>query len=150
MEKIKIFITNSSNNELPKYETAGASAVDLRAKLEKGVIIKPGERKLIPTGLRMVIPFGYEGQIRPRSGLAIRHGVSLVNTPGTIDSDYRGDIGVIVINHGSESITIKNGERIAQMAFVPITQPTFIEFTEEEFNKHSTDRGEGGFGSTGV
>jgi dUTP pyrophosphatase len=120
--------------------------MDLRAALEQPLILKSGERTLIPTGLQMSIPVGFEAQIRPRSGLAIRNGITMLNSPGTIDSDYRGEVKVIAINHGDEDFIIQHGDRIAQMVIAPVVQ-----FNVEEVDKlDSTERGEGGFGSTGV
>ncbi len=132
---------------LPSYETAGAAGADVRANLPDGasVILEPGHRALIPTGLRIEIPQGFEVQVRPRSGLALKHGITLPNTPGTIDSDYRGPLGVIVMNAGQDSFEIAHGERIAQLIVAPVVQATFqdVEALTE------TDRGAGGFGSTG-
>ncbi|MDK3019588.1 dUTP diphosphatase [Pseudodonghicola flavimaris] len=132
---------------LPAYETAGAAGADLRANLpDRGEVeLAPGARALIPTGLRIEIPDGYEVQIRPRSGLALKHGITLPNTPGTIDSDYRGPLGVIVMNAGSESFTVTHGDRIAQMVVAPVVQARF----ELADDLSETDRGSGGFGSTG-
>lgn len=131
---------------LPEYETPLAAGMDIRAALDAPVIIKPGERALVGTGLQMAIPKGYEAQIRPRSGLAIKHGITMLNAPGTIDADYRGEIKVIVINHGQEDFVVKYGDRIAQMVIAPVHQ-----FPVEEANDlDDTERGEGGFGSTGV
>lgn len=132
---------------LPSYETAGAAGADLRANLaDRGsVTIKPGERSLVPTGLRIEIPDGYEVQIRPRSGLALKHGITLPNAPGTIDSDYRGPLGVIVMNAGTEAFTISHGDRIAQMVVAPVTRAQF----ELADDLTETSRGAGGFGSTG-
>ncbi|MEM9435532.1 MAG: dUTP diphosphatase [Pseudomonadota bacterium] len=136
---------------LPSYETAGAAGADLRANLpederEDGVTLAPGARALIPTGLRLEIPVGHEIQIRPRSGLALKHGLSLPNSPGTIDADYRGPLGVILINLGAEPYTVSHGERIAQMVLAPVLQASF----EEVSALSNTERGAGGFGSTGV
>ena len=130
---------------LPSYETDHAAGMDLRAALTEPVTLAPGERTLIPTGIRIALPEGYEAQIRPRSGLAIRQGISMVNTPGTIDADYRGEIGVILVNLGSAPFTIRRGERIAQMVIAPVLRAAFdlVETLDE------TDRGAGGFGSTG-
>ena len=130
---------------LPAYETAGAAGADLRANLTAPVTLAPMARALIPTGLRMAIPDGFEVQIRPRSGLALKHGVTLVNTPGTIDSDYRGPLGVIVLNTGDAPFHIAHGDRIAQMIVAPIVQAAFdlVDDLDE------TTRGAGGFGSTG-
>lgn len=119
--------------------------MDLLADVEDNVCLEPGERKLVATGLSMEIPRGYEAQIRPRSGLAVKHGISMVNTPGTIDSDYRGEIKIIMINHGSETFTIKSGDRIAQMVIAPVVHAEIVEITELS----RTVRGGGGFGSTG-
>ena len=132
---------------LPSYETAGAAGADLRANFgDRGAAtLDPGERRLVPTGLRIEIPDGYEVQIRPRSGLALKHGVTLPNAPGTIDSDYRGPLGVIVMNAGSEPFTIAHGDRIAQMVVAPVTRAQF-ELADE---LTGTSRGAGGFGSTG-
>ncbi len=132
---------------LPSYETAGAAGADVRANLPDGtsIILEPGRRALIPTGLRIEIPQGFEVQVRPRSGLALKHGITLPNTPGTIDSDYRGPLGVIVMNAGQEPFEIAHGERIAQLIVAPVVQAMFqdVEALTE------TDRGAGGFGSTG-
>lgn len=131
---------------LPQLMTDGAAAADLRAALDAPLVLQPGERALINTGLRVEIPVGYEGQVRPRSGLAIKHGVTVLNSPGTIDSDYRGLAQIILINHGTQPFTISHGERIAQLVIAPVTRAAFIEATELS----ATDRGEGGFGSTGT
>jgi dUTP pyrophosphatase len=134
---------------LPAYETSGAAGADLRANFpagqRDGVTLKPGERCLVPTGLRLAIPEGYEVQIRPRSGLALKHGITLPNSPGTIDSDYRGPLGVIMMNLGDGEVTIHHGDRIAQMVVAPVVQAQFevVEILDE------TVRGAGGFGSTG-
>ncbi|WP_298844049.1 dUTP diphosphatase [uncultured Roseobacter sp.] len=131
---------------LPAYETPGAAGADLRACLPQGAVaLEPGARKLIPTGLRMEIPAGFEVQVRARSGLALRHGLTLPNSPGTIDSDYRGELGVIVMNAGEAAVEITHGMRIAQMVVAPVVQATFaVTDTLSE-----TARGAGGFGSTG-
>ena len=125
--------------------TDHAAGVDLHAALESDFILHPGERALVPTGIAMEIPPGYEAQVRPRSGLALRHGIALVNSPGTIDADYRGEIGVILINLGSEPFTVANGERIAQMVFARCERAEFIEVAE----LGESGRGSGGFGHTG-
>ncbi|WP_342068855.1 dUTP diphosphatase [Yoonia algicola] len=132
---------------LPCYETAGAAGADLRANLPDGqsVTLEPGARALVPTGLRMAIPAGYEVQIRPRSGLALKHGVTLLNTPGTIDSDYRGPLGVIMVNLGEAPFEVTHGMRIAQMVVAAVVQPGF----EVVASLDETARGAGGFGSTG-
>ncbi len=135
------------NVPLPTYETDGAAGADIRANLPDGPItLAPGDRALVPTGLRLEIPPGYEVQIRPRSGLALKHGVTLPNSPGTIDSDYRGPLGVIVMNAGSEPFVIDHGARIAQMVVAPVVQAEFS-LTEA---LGDTARGAGGFGSTGT
>lgn len=131
---------------LPNYESKFAAGMDLRAALEEPVTLKPGQRSLVPTGLQMALPVGHEAQIRPRSGLAWRNGITMLNTPGTIDSDYRGEVKVLAINHGDESFVINHGDRIAQMIIAPVQQCSINE-TEE---LPETSRGEGGFGSTGV
>ena len=140
-------LPHSEGLELPAYETAGSAGMDLRAAVgeETPVTLPPGGRALIPTGLKMAIPAGYEVQVRPRSGLALKFGVTCLNTPGTIDSDYRGEVGVILANLGAEAFTVRRGDRIAQMVVAPVTQATF----EESDGLDETARGEGGFGSTG-
>ncbi len=132
---------------LPSYETSGAAGADVRANLPGGasIFLDPGQRALVPTGLRIEIPAGYEVQVRPRSGLALKHGITLPNTPGTIDSDYRGPLGVIVMNAGQGRFEVTHGERIAQLIVAPVVQATF-ELTE---TLGDTARGSGGFGSTG-
>ncbi len=134
--------------ELPKYETVLAAGADLRAAVPEHapMILEPGARALVPTGFAMALPAGFEAQIRPRSGLAYKHGLTCLNTPGTIDADYRGEVKVLLINHGDAAFTINRGERIAQMVIAPITQPEFERV--EELSE--TARGAGGFGSTGV
>ncbi len=131
---------------LPSYESSSAAGMDIRAALDEEMVIKPGERTLVPTGLQMALPHGYEAQIRPRSGLAIRNGITMLNTPGTIDADYRGEVKVIVINHGQEDFIVQHGDRIAQMVIAPVVQ---LDVKESE-NLDETERGAGGFGSTGV
>ncbi|NOC46172.1 MULTISPECIES: dUTP diphosphatase [unclassified Ruegeria] len=132
---------------LPSYETSGAAGADVRANLPDGapITLDPGQRALVPTGLRIEIPQGYEVQVRPRSGLALKHGITLPNTPGTIDSDYRGPLGVIVMNAGQERFEIAHGDRIAQLVVAPVVQARF----ELAQALGETDRGAGGFGSTG-
>lgn len=136
-------MTLSEGAILPTYQTRNAAGMDLCAVEE--VHLQPMERKLVPTGIRMAIPEGYEGQVRPRSGLAFKHGIGMVNAPGTIDSDYRGEIGVLLINLGSEAVTFQKGDRIAQLVVAPVLQAelTIVEQLSD------TDRGAGGFGSTG-
>ena len=143
---MKVEVVNLSSHELPKYSTNESAGLDLRAELQSPIVLEPGQRSLIPTGLKIALPTGYEAQVRPRSGLAYKHGITVLNSPGTIDADYRGDVGVILINHGSESFTIENGERIAQLIIAKFVQ---IEW-DEVLDLSSTSRGEGGFGSTGV
>jgi len=130
---------------LPAPATTGSAGVDLRAALAAPLVLAPGDRALVPTGLVLEIPPGWEGQVRPRSGLALRHGLSLLNAPGTIDSDYRGEVGVIVANLGGESVTIERGDRIAQLVLSPVARARFAESDE----LLTSDRGAGGFGSTG-
>jgi len=142
---VNVRIINKSNNPIPCYETKNSAGVDLRAFTNEDIIIKPMERKMIHTGLYMAIPEGYEGSVRPRSGLAIKNGITVINTPGVCDSDYRGEICVLLVNLSTEDFTIKNGDRIAQMLFKQVEQATFIEVNELD----ETERGEGGFGHTG-
>lgn len=143
---MKLKIVNTSDNPLPQYETIGSAGVDLRAKLQEPVMLKPLQRALIPTGLHIELPEGYEAQIRPRSGLALKKGVTVLNSPGTIDSDYRGEIKIILINLSNETTVINTGERIAQMIVSKYERVTFKEV--DELNE--TKRDEGGFGHTGV
>ncbi|TVR69834.1 MAG: dUTP diphosphatase [Spirochaetaceae bacterium] len=131
---------------MPHYASAGAAGADLRARLEGPVVLQPGERVMIGTGVRLEIPLGYEGQVRPRSGLAVRQGITVLNSPGTIDSDYRGEVRVPLINLGSEPVTIEPRMRIAQLVITPV--PTIVFVPETEISR--TDRGDGGFGSTGL
>ena len=143
----KIQIKKLSTEVLtPKYETSGSSGMDIAAYIERDIIINPGEKALIPTGFSLSVPRGYEVQIRPRSGLAVKKGVTVLNTPGTIDSDYRGEIKVILINLSKDEFSVKNGERIAQMVVCPIKQV----IVEEVKELTETIRGIGGFGSTGT
>ena len=137
---------NKSNNPLPKYESRQAAGMDIRCFLSEPVTLQPLERKLFPTGLYMELPNGYEPQIRPRSGLALKRGLTVLNTPGTIDADYRGEIGIILVNLGDEPQTIESGERICQMVIARHEQPEVIEV--EELN--DTERGTGGFGHSGT
>ena len=134
--------------ELPAYETTGAAGMDLRAAVpaDGPMVLQPGRRALVPTGLVMEIPHGFEGQVRPRSGLALKHGITCLNTPGTIDSDYRGELKVILINHGEEDFEIARGMRIAQLIIAPVVQARI----EERSHAATTTRGTGGFGSTGA
>ena len=142
---VQIKVVNKGNQPLPKYQTAQSAGMDLRANIDAPVLLKPLDRKLIPTGLHIALPEGYEAQIRPRSGLAIKNGITTLNTPGTIDSDYRGDVGVILVNLSHEDFIVKPGERIAQMVINKFEQAEF-EVVEE---LDETERGEGGFGHTG-
>ena len=148
-DRIKIFfkkLDHAKNLPLPDYESDEAAGMDIRAALDKPKTLEPGERDLIPTGLQMALPVGYEAQIRPRSALAYKHGITMLNTPGTIDSDYRGEVKVLAINHGDEPYKIEHGDRIAQMVIAPVYQPQI----EETDSLPETNRGKGGFGSTGV
>lgn len=147
MDKLKIAVKNISNNPLPEYATPGSAGMDLRAFLPLPVIIKPMERILIPTGIFIELPKGYEAQIRPRSGLAVKHGITCLNTPGTIDSDYRGEVKVLLINLGAENFTIENNDRIAQMVISAVSVAHLYE-PDEALSKSL--RGEGGFGHTGT
>jgi dUTP pyrophosphatase len=142
---MKVLVINKSNNELPAYETIGSAGLDIRAFIEETIILKPFERKLVKTGLFLEIPLGYEAQVRPRSGFALKNGVTVLNSPGTIDSDYRGEIGVILINLSQEDVEIHSGDRIAQLVFASLEQAVWTEV--ETISE--TERGEGGFGSTG-
>ena len=143
--EIEVRIVRRTANPLPTYETADSAGMDLRAHLDQAIVLEPGERTLIPSGLHLEIPPGYEGQVRPRSGLALKQGLTLVNAPGTIDADYRGDIGVILINLSKEDQRIEPGERIAQLIFAPVTRAVLVEVDE----LGNSARGAGGFGSTG-
>jgi dUTP pyrophosphatase len=143
---MKIRIVNHSKHPLPAYETAASAGMDLRANLGEGIVLKPLGRALVPTGLFVEIPAGYEAQIRPRSGLAIRCGITLLNTPGTIDADYRGEIKVILVNLSDEEYTVNDGERIAQMVIAAHEQAAWVEVEE----LMATERGAGGFGHTGT
>jgi dUTP pyrophosphatase len=139
-------IINKSKHELPQYATEGASGMDVRANLDNPITLEPFERKLIPTGIYLEMPIGIECQVRPRSGLALKKGLTVLNSPGTVDADYRGEVGVILINLSNETVVLEDGERIAQLVFCPITIVKF----EETSNLASSERGEGGFGSTGT
>ena len=142
---MKVKIVNRSHHPLPQYATISSAGMDIRAYLQQPIELKSLERKLIPTGLYISLPEGYEAQMRPRSGLAIKHGITLLNTPGTIDADYRGEIGVILINLSSETFVINDGERICQMIITTYSQ---VEWQPEE-TLDETERGAGGFGHTG-
>ncbi len=145
MENVGINIVNTSGNELPAYATAGSAGMDIRANLQEAVVLQPLERSLIPTGLFIELPEGYEAQVRPRSGLAFKQGITCLNSPGTIDSDYRGEIKVILINLSSEPQTLHQGDRIAQMVISKVAKAQLNCVT----NISVTGRGEGGFGHTG-
>jgi dUTP pyrophosphatase len=146
MESLEVLIARKDGAQLPGYATHASSGVDLCAFIEDPIVIKPFERFLVPTGIFIGIPEGYEAEVRPRSGIAIKHGVTVLNTPGTIDADYRGEVKVILINLGAEPFTINNGDRIAQMVFKSVAHVDWkiVESLSE------TARGEGGFGSTGI
>ncbi|MGK4224552.1 dUTP diphosphatase [Parabacteroides distasonis] len=143
---MKVEIVNKSKHELPKYATAGSAGMDIRANIEQPIVLKPLERCLVPTGLHIALPEGYEAQIRPRSGLALKKGLTVLNSPGTIDADFRGEIGVILINLSSEDSTINDGERIAQMVIARYEQAEW----EPVETLDDTERGTGGFGHSGV
>ena len=149
--KINVPVKRLSHGEglaLPAYQSDGAAGLDLCAAIavDKPIVLQPGERQLVPSGLAIALPPTHEAQIRPRSGLALKHGVTVLNSPGTIDSDYRGEIGIILINHGSEAFTIRRGDRIAQMVIASFAQAGFVETGSLD----ETDRGAGGFGSSGT
>ena len=143
---VQIKVVNKGNQPLPKHQTSQSAGMDLRANIDAPVLLKPLDRKLIPTGLHIALPEGYEAQIRPRSGLAIKKGITVINTPGTIDPDYRGDIGVVLVNISNEGFVVQPGDRIAQMVINKFEQAEF-EFVEE---LDETERGEGGYGHTGI
>jgi dUTP pyrophosphatase len=140
-----IRVINESPYPLPEYATPHSAGLDLRAHLSESVLLQPGERRLVPTGLRMALPDGWEAQVRPRSGLALKHGVTVLNSPGTIDADYRGPVGVILVNHGSEAFEITPGERIAQLVLARYERAEWQIVDELD----ATERGEGGFGHSG-
>ena len=146
MDPVKVKIVNRSSNALPAYGTSESTGMDLRAWLSEPIVLQPLQRALVPTGVSIELPHGYECQIRPRSGLALKKGVTVLNTPGTIDADYRGEIGVILINLSNEPFTIENGERICQMI---VSRYSKVEWSEVEV-LGDTERGAGGFGHTGV
>ena len=146
LKRMKVEIINKSKHPLPKYETSLSAGVDLRANLDAPVVLKPLERALIKTGLFIALPAGYEAQVRPRSGLAYKNGLTVLNSPGTIDADYRGEIGVILVNLSNDNFTVNDGERIAQLVVAKHEQADFAEVAE----LNETSRGAGGFGSTGV
>jgi dUTP pyrophosphatase len=142
---MKINIINSSNNPTPQYQTSLSAGADIRANLSNAIILQPLQRQLIPTGLQIELPPGYEAQIRPRSGLALNHGITILNSPGTIDADYRGEIKVLLVNLSAEAFTIQHGDRIAQLVIAKHEQAAWQEVTELS----TTERGTGGYGSTG-
>ncbi len=146
MDKIAVNIINNSANQLPTYETAGSAGMDLRASLEEPLVLQPLQRAMVPTGIRIALPEGYECQIRPRSGLAAKHGITVLNSPGTIDADYRGEIKVILVNLSSEPFTINPGERVCQMVISRYSRAEWV--LVESLDE--TERGSGGFGHTGV
>lgn len=143
---MKIQVVNRGHQPLPAYATAQSAGMDLRANIEEPIVLHPMERKLIPTGLFIALPPGYEAQVRPRSGLALKKGITVLNSPGTIDADYRGEVGVLLINLSAEEFTINDGERIAQMIIARHEQGQFVEVE----NLDETERGTGGYGHTGV
>ena len=145
-EMIKIKVVNRGHQQLPAYATPQSAGMDLRANLDEPITLHPLERRLIPTGLHIALPEGYEAQVRPRSGLALKHGLTVLNTPGTIDADYRGEIGVVLINLSQQDFVVNDGERIAQMVIARHEQGDFV--VVEELDE--TERGEGGYGHTGV
>lgn len=142
---MKVKIVNKSKHELPKYATNLSAGMDLRANINESITIQPGERICVPTGIHIGLPEGYEAQIRPRSGLALKSGITCLNSPGTIDADYTGDVCIIIINHGQEPFTINDGDRIAQMVIAKFEKAEWIESETLE----ETERGDGGFGHTG-
>ena len=142
---MKIDIINKSPHALPSYQTNGSAGMDLRAYLEKDIVLRPLERSIIPTGLFMALPLGYEAQVRPRSGLAAKYGLTVLNSPGTIDADYRGEIGVILVNISNTDFTVKNGERVAQLVISKHARGEWVSVQ----NLSDTSRGSSGFGSTG-
>lgn len=146
MSQINVKIINRSHHQLPSYSTSGSAGMDVRAFLKHPIVLQPLERVLVPTGLYIQLPEGFECQIRPRSGLALKHGITIANAPGTVDSDYRGEIGIIVINLSKEPFVINDGERICQMV---ITRHEHV-IWEESSDIDETERGEGGFGHTGI
>lgn len=143
---IKVRIINRGHHQLPEYATAQSAGMDLRANIDEKIVLKPMQRMLIPTGLYMALPAGYEAQVRPRSGLALKHGITVLNTPGTIDADYRGEVKVLLVNFSDADFEINDGERIAQMVIAKYETANFVEVEELD----QTERGAGGYGHTGV
>lgn len=148
-DSLTVPVVSTSDHDLPSYSTSDSAGMDLRANLSTPVTLQPGERALIPTGLHLALPAGFEAQVRPRSGLAFKHGVTVLNSPGTIDADYRGDVGVILINHGQAPFTVEHGERIAQLV-VARHERVAWEAVDAVERLSTTVRGEGGFGHTGT
>jgi dUTP pyrophosphatase len=146
IEEVEILTVTDSDDKLPVYSSEGASGADVRANIEADVVIKPGESALVPTGLYFEIPEGYEIQVRPRSGLAFKNQVTVLNTPGTIDQDYRGELKVILINHGKEPFTVTHGMRLAQLVVAPVVKARFVRCARVS----DSERGDNGFGSTGI
>ena len=144
MEKVKII--NKSNNPLPSYATVSSSGMDLRASLSHSINISPGERASVPTGIYIQLPEGYEAQVRPRSGLALKHGITVLNSPGTVDADYRGEIRVLLVNLGNSMFTVNEGDRIAQIVFAKYEKGEFVEVDRLD----GTERADGSFGHTGI
>ncbi|WP_308225316.1 dUTP diphosphatase [uncultured Prevotella sp.] len=143
---VKIKIVNRGSQQLPAYATPESAGMDLRANITEPIVLHPLERRIIPTGLYIALPPGYEAQVRPRSGLAFKHGITVLNSPGTIDSDYRGELGILLVNLSNEDFTVEAGERIAQMVIARHEQGEFVEVEELD----DTERGAGGYGHTGV
>lgn len=143
---VKIKVVNTGHQPLPAYATQQSAGLDLRANLDESIVLRPMERRLVPTGLRIALPEGYEAQVRPRSGLALKHGITVLNTPGTIDADYRGEVMVLLINFSQEDFIINDGERIAQLVVARYEQADFLSVEELD----ETERGAGGYGHTGV
>lgn len=143
---VKIKVVNTGHQPLPAYATQQSAGLDLRANLDESIVLRPMERRLVPTGLRIALPEGYEAQVRPRSGLALKHGITVLNTPGTIDADYRGEVMVLLINFSQEDFIINDGERIAQLVVARYEQADFLSVEELD----ETERGAGGYGHTGL
>ena len=143
---MKIQVVNKGHQPLPAYATVQSAGMDLRANIDESIVLKPLERRLIPTGLHIALPAGYEAQVRPRSGLALKKGITVLNSPGTVDADYRGEVGVLLINLSQEDFVVNDGERIAQMVIARHEQAEFVEVEVLD----ETERGEGGYGHTGV
>ncbi len=148
-QNVVVRVANVGTEELPQYATPQSAGLDLRARLDKPVVLEPGERKLVPSGLHIELPEGFEAQVRPRSGLAYKHGLTVLNSPGTIDADYRGEIGVLLINHGQVAFTLQPGERIAQLVVAQYARVQWA-LVQQSAELALTERGEGGFGHTGT